>query len=264
MTAPADPPLLAADEPAAATLVNEAGGAIFFLACDHAGRAIPRRLGTLGLPPSEPARHTAWDIGIAGVDRELSRRLDAALIPQTCSRLVIDCNRDPAVASSVPEIAETTAIPGNRGLSAAARAARLAAIFRPYHDALAGALDRRAAQGRATVLTALHSFTPVFKGSARPWHVGVLFNRDTRLARPLLRLLGAEGDLVVGKKRPYSVSDLTDYTVPVHGERRGVPSVEIEIRQDLIAAPEGQAAWAARLARLLPAAWAATMRDAMR
>ena len=185
------------------------------------GRAgIPRRLGTLGLPPSELARHTAWDIGIAGLGRELSRRIDAALILQTYSRLVIDCNRDPGVASSIPEIAETTAIPGNRGLSAAARAARLAAIFRPYHDALGGALDRRAAQGRATVLTALHSFTPVFKGSARPWHVGVLFNRDTRLARPLLRLLGAEGDLVVGENQPYSVSDLTDYTVPFHGERR--------------------------------------------
>jgi predicted N-formylglutamate amidohydrolase len=254
---PTEPPLLAPDEPAPAALLNEAGGSVFFLAADHAGRAIPRRLGTLGLGEAERARHTAWDIGIAGVGRELSRRLDAALILQTYSRLVVDCNRDPGVASSIPEISETTEIPGNHGLSAAAREARIGAIFRPYHDALRVALDRRAAAGRVSVLVALHSFTPVYKGVARPWHGGVLFNRDDRLARHLLALLRAEPDLVIGENEPYSVSDLTDYTVPVHGERRGLPCVEIEIRQDLIAEPAGQAAWAARLARLLPAAWEA-------
>ena len=101
----------------------------------------------------------------------------------------------------------------------------------------------------------MHSFTPVFRGVSRPWHVGVLFNRDARLAHPLLDLLRAEGDLTVGENEPYRVTDLTDYTVPVHGERRGLPHVEIEIRQDLIAEPAGQAAWAERLARLLPDAY---------
>ena len=245
--------LLEPDEPAPASLDNAAGGSVFLLCCDHAGRGLPRRLGTLGLPEAETWRHIAWDIGIAGVGRHLSRLLDAPLLLQAYSRLVIDCNRDPAVPSSIPEISETTEIPGNRGLDATARAARAAAIFHPYHDMLKAALDRR----RETVLVALHSFTPVFKGIARPWHAGILYNRDARLAHPLLRLLRAEGDLVVGDNEPYAVSDQTDYTVPIHGERRGLPHVEIELRQDLIAEPAGQAEWAARLARLLPAAWAA-------
>ncbi|MBV8336058.1 MAG: N-formylglutamate amidohydrolase [Alphaproteobacteria bacterium] len=247
--------LLDPDEPDPVRLENEAGSSVFFLTCDHAGRLLPRRLGTLGLPLSETERHIAWDIGIEGVGRELSRLLDAALILQTYSRLVVDCNRDPEVASSIPEISETTEIPGNRGLTEAQRKWRVETIFRPYHDAIAVALDRREAAGRASVLVALHSFTPVFKGVSRRWHAAVLFNLDPRLAHPLAELLRAEGDLIVGENEPYRVSDLTDYTVPVHGERRGLPHVEIEIRQDLIADAEGQRAWAARLARLLPAAY---------
>ena len=247
--------LLGPDEPDPVTINNEAGSSVFFLTCDHAGRAIPRRLGTLGLPDHERARHIAWDIGIGGVGQQLSRMLDAAVIVQSYSRLVVDCNRDPNVASSIPEISELTEIPGNRGLSESDRAIRVEAIFRPYHAAIAAALDRRAAEDRAAALVALHSFTPVFKGVSRPWHVAVLFNRDPRLAHALAELLRAEGDLMVGENEPYRVSDLTDYTVPVHGERRGLPHVEIEIRQDLISDPPGQTAWAGRLARLLPAAY---------
>ena len=250
----ADAFLLDPDEPGPVSLDNEAGGSAFFLTCDHGGRAIPRKLGRLGLAEPDTFRHIAWDIGVAELGRRLSPLLDAALIRQTYSRLVIDCNRDPAVPSSIPEISETTEIPGNRGLTEAARAARQAAIFRPYHDRIAAALDRRRAEGRASVLVALHSFTPVFKGEARPWHAGVLHNRDARLAHPLLALLRAEDGLTIGDNQPYRVSDLTDYTVPVHGERRGLLHVEIEIRQDLVADPSGQTAWAERLARLLPAA----------
>ncbi|MBO0739600.1 MAG: N-formylglutamate amidohydrolase [Alphaproteobacteria bacterium] len=245
-------PLLGPDEPDPVMLENEAGRSSFFLTCDHAGRAFPRRLGTLGLPEYETWRHIAWDIGIGGVGRELSRLLDAAVILQTYSRLVVDCNRDPKVPGSIPEVSEMTVIPGNHGLGKAERGARVNAIFRPYHDTIARALDRR----RAAVLVALHSFTPVFKGVARPWHVAVLFNRDALLAHPLAELLRAEGGLLVGENEPYAVSDLTDYTVPVHAERRGLPHVEIEIRQDLIATPESQRQWAERLARLLPAAYA--------
>jgi predicted N-formylglutamate amidohydrolase len=164
------------------------------------------------------------------------------------------------VPSSIPEISETTEIPGNRGLTKTARTARINAVFGPYHDAIATALDRRATTGRTSVLVALHSFTPVFKGVARPWHAAVLYNRDPRLAHFLFTLLSAEDGLVVGENEPYRVSDQTDYTVPVHGERRGLPHVEIEIRQDLIAEPAGQRAWAERLARLLPAAYAKLLR----
>ena len=253
--------LLEPGELAPVALENEAGDSSFFLTGDHAGRAFPRRLGTLGLPEHETWRHIAWDIGIGGVGRELSRLLDAAVILQTYSRLVVDCNRDPEVPSSIPGISETTQIPGNHGLGKAERTARVDAIFRPYHEAIAAALDRRSAEGRASVLVALHSFTPVFKGVARPWHVAVLFNRDSRLAHPLAELLRAEGGLMVGENEPYAVSDFTDYTVPVHGERRGLAHVEIEIRQDLIASSEGQREWAERLARLLPAAYAQFQRQ---
>jgi len=252
--------LLEPDEPNPVTLENESGDSVFFLTCEHAGRAFPRRLGRLGLPEAETLRHIAWDIGIGAVGRELSLLLNAAVILQTYSRLVIDCNRDPKVPSSIPEISEATEIPGNRSLNEAERAARVDAIFRPYHNAIAAALDRRAAADRASVLVVLHSFTPVFKGVSRPWHVAVLFNRDPWLAHALAEQLRAEGDLMVGENEPYRVSDLTDYTVPVHGERRGLPHVEIEIRQDLITDPSGQREWAERLARLLPAAYAAFLR----
>ena len=253
-------PLLAPDEPNAAVLANETGSSVFFLTCDHAGRAFPRRLGTLGLAEHETLRHIAWDIGIGAVGQQLSQLLDATVIRQTYSRLVIDCNRDPNVPSSIPEISETTEIPGNIGLGDVERAGRVDAIFRPYHNAVAAALDRRAAAGRASALVALHSFTPVFKGVARPWHAAVLYNRDPRLAHPLFKLLSAEDGLLVGDNEPYRVTDLTDYTVPVHGERRGLPHVEIEIRQDLITEPAGQTIWAERLARLLPAAYAEFLR----
>jgi predicted N-formylglutamate amidohydrolase len=247
--------LLEPGEPDPVTLDNEAGRSVFFLTCDHAGRVIPRRLDSLGLPEHETHRHIAWDIGIGAVGQRLSRLLDAAVIRQTYSRLVIDCNRDPDVASSIPELSEATEIPGNMGLGEGARAARIETIFRPYHAMITAALDRRAAAGRESVLVALHSFTPVFKGVARPWHAAVLYNRDPRLAHALFKLLQAEDGLIVGDNEPYRVTDLTDYTVPVHGERRGLPHVEIEIRQDQIGDEAGQAAWAERLARLLPTAY---------
>ena len=252
--------LLGLDEPNPVNIENEAGRSVFFLTCDHSGRVIPRSLDRLGLPEDETQRHIAWDIGIGGVGRFLSQLLDAPVVLQTYSRLVIDCNRDPKVPSSIPEISETTEIPGNLGLTEVARTARVNAIFRPYHDRIAAALDRRAAAGRASVLVALHSFTPVFKGVSRPWHAAVLYNRDARLAHPLFELLSAEDGLVVADNEPYRVTDLTDYTVPVHGERRGLPHVEIEIRQDQIAEPAGQNAWAERLARLLPAAYSEFLR----
>jgi len=246
--------LLAADEPSPVRVLRENGRSDLLLTADHAGCAIPRELGRLGLPDSELERHIAWDIGIAGVTERLSAALDAPAVLQTYSRLVIDCNRDPAVPSSIPEVSELTAIPGNHGLSAEQRAARRRDIFEPYHARIGALLDARKAVGRRTVFVAMHSFTPVFKGESRAMQVGVLYNRDARLANIMLELLRAEGDLTVGDNAPYAVSDVTDYGVPVHAERRGLPHVEIEIRQDLIADAAGQAAWAARLARLLVAA----------
>ena len=246
--------LLAAEEPAPVGVLREAGRSELFLTADHAGRAIPRLLGRLRLPESELIRHIAWDIGIAGVTERLSALLDATAVMQRYSRLVIDCNRDPAVPSSIPELSEATAIPGNIGLSEEQRAARRQAIFEPYHAQIDALLDARQAAGRRTVYVAMHSFTPVFKGESRAMQVGVLYNRDARLAEVMLDLLRAEGDLTVGDNAPYAVSDVTDYGVPVHAERRGLAHVEIEIRQDLIADEAGQTAWAARFERILRAA----------
>ena len=249
-----DQGLLDPDEPHPVRLLREHGPSVLFLTGDHAGRAFPRRLRQLGVPSHELDRHIAWDIGIAGVTERLSALLDATAVLQTYSRLVIDCNRDPAWPSAMPEVSEFTPIPGNTGLSDADRAGRAAAIFAPYHDRIRSLLDARQAAGQRTVFVAMHSFTPVFKNERRDMQVGVLFNRDARLAMVLLDLLRAEGDIVVGENEPYAITNTSDYSVPEHAERRGLVHVEIEIRQDLIADAAGQTAWAARFARLLPAA----------
>ncbi len=241
-------------DPPPTRLLRPEGRSDFFLTADHAGRAIPRRLGTLGLPHSDLTRHIAWDIGIAAVTEALSARLDAVAVLQNNSRLVIDCNRNPDWPSSIPEISETTVVPGNQALSAAEIEARRRDVFWPYHRMIADILDSRAAAGRRTVLIAMHSFTPVFKGVARAMHAGILYNRDRRLPQTLLEMLRSEPGIIVGDNQPYAVSDESDYTAPVHGEQRGLRHVEIELRQDLIAEPAGQQEWAERLARLLPAA----------
>jgi predicted N-formylglutamate amidohydrolase len=227
------------------------GRSPFLLTSDHYGRAIPRRLGDLGLPGSELERHIAWDVGIAGVAEALAKQLDAHLIAQRYSRLVIDCNRPPEAPSSVPRISEATIIPGNEAIAREAVETRRRAIFDPYHRRIREVIDGRLRDNMPTVLVSLHSFTPVYAGVARPWHVGTLYQRDTRLPRLLLKLLRAEPELVVGDNEPYAVSDETDYTIPVHGEARGLMNTGIEIRQDLIAEEAGQAQWAERLARIL-------------
>lgn len=244
--------LLSADEPPPVTIHNPGGSSPLLLVADHAGNRIPAALGDLGVSTTERGRHIGWDIGIAGVSRRLADALDAVLIQQNYSRLVIDCNRPLGAPSSMPEISELTPVPGNVGLSDAAKAMRVAEIFQPYHRAIEVELTRRLHEARPVALVAMHSFTPVFKGSVRPWHAGVLYNRDDRFSKSLKAVLDAEGDLIVGDNEPYRVEDLTDYTIPVHGEQRNLHHIAIEIRQDLITDDAGQAAWAARLARLLP------------
>jgi predicted N-formylglutamate amidohydrolase len=229
---------------------NSAGRSPYLLTCDHYGRLIPQALGDLGVSADELKRHIAWDIGIAEVAGQLSNHLGAHLIAQRYSRLVIDCNRPPCVASSIPVLSEATAIPGNEGLGRDAAEARRKAIFDPYHRRIAEVIDRRLRENMPTVLVSLHSFTPVYAGVSRPWHIGTLYQRDTRLPPNLLRLLRGEGDLVVGDNEPYAVSDQTDYTIPVHGEARGLMNSGIEIRQDLIADQAGERQWAERLARI--------------
>ena len=240
--------LLAPDEPAAFRVYREAGASDFFLTCDHAGNLIPKRLGSLGVSPIDLARHIAWDVGAVGVARRLSARLDATLVTQTYSRLVIDCNRQPSRPDAMPEVSEATPVPGNRDISSEERAARIDEIHRPYHETIVDLLDARAAAGRRSVLIAVHSFTPVYHEVQRPWHIGLLYNRDPALAFCLKEVLAEEGELCVGDNEPYRVGDETDYGIPVHGEKRGINSLEIEIRHDQIETLDDQEVWAERLA----------------
>ena len=246
--------LLAADEPPSFIELGRNGRSNFVIVVDHAGRRIPRALGDLGLPPAELERHIAWDIGALGVARRMAATLDAPLLAQAYSRLVIDCNRDPAVATSITTIGESIPIPGNLNLRPEEIAARRAEIFEPYHRQVRALLDERAAAGRPTILIAQHSMTNVFKGVRREMHAAVLYNRDRRFAGLVLDSLRGEAGLVIGDNEPYFVSDETDYTVPRHGEARGLPHVEIEIRQDLITDDAGQDEWAGRICRALQSA----------
>jgi predicted N-formylglutamate amidohydrolase len=239
--------LLAEDEPPAYRVEQPDGGSRILFTADHAGRLIPRALGNLGLNEPDLSRHIAWDIGIAGVTSRLANLLGATAILQTYSRLVIDCNRHPDVPSAYPLISEATPIPGNQSLTEAEKRARQAAIFDPYHAAI-----EKLKAGK--IYIAMHSFTPAYLGVDRSMQVALLYNRNPRLSRILAALLRAEGDLAVAENEPYYVSDETDYGVPVHAERAGLDYAEIEIRQDLIADEISQAAWADRLARLLPIA----------
>jgi predicted N-formylglutamate amidohydrolase len=243
--------LLAADEPPAFIEAGRQGRSNFVIVVDHASPRVPRRLNDLGLPASELRRHIAWDIGALGVARQVAAALDAPLVAQNYSRLVIDCNRDPAVASSIPRLSESTEIPGNVAMSDAEVAARRAEIFDPYHNHLRALLDERKLAGRPTILVAQHSMTDIYKGVRRDMHAAVLYNRDRRFAGMVLDRLRREAGLTIGDNEPYFVSDDTDYTIPRHGEARALPHVEIEIRQDLVSDDAGQAEWARRLTRVL-------------
>lgn len=248
--------LIGPDEPEPVSVERPDGKSPFLLIGDHAGNLVPRSLNKLGLPPEELDRHIGIDIGISGVGRGLASALDATFIHQRYSRLVIDCNRPSDRPDAMAVVSDGTAIPGNHNLSEAERAARVREIFEPYHARITNEIQARIVRGTSPILIALHSFTAQHGDfpRPRPWDIGVLWNRDNRLAAPLITALQAEGDLVVGVNQPYGVSDDIDYAIPVHAEARGLVHVELEIRQDLIADMAGQADWVKRLTRLLPIA----------
>jgi predicted N-formylglutamate amidohydrolase len=251
--------LLSPDEPTPFGLEGRGGRSPFVIVCDHAGRLLPRSLGTLGLAEEDLERHIAWDLGAGAVARRLAAALDGCVVWQRYSRLAIDCNRPLGSFDSIAARSERTVIPGNQNVAPREATARALEIFGPYHEAIRRTLDFREALRRPTILVAMHTFTPVFLDVPRPWHVGVLYNRDARLAKRVLRFLGREGELVVGDNEPYAASALSDFSIVHHGERRGLPYVELEVRQDLVADEAGQSAWAERLARVLAAAARASL-----
>ena len=243
--------LLSADEPTPFLELSRQGMSPFVIVVDHASARIPRSLGDLGLPAAELKRHIAWDIGALAVARHVAVTLDAALIAQNYSRLVIDCNRDPTVESSIPLLSESTVIPGNANLSDEQKLVRRREIFDPYHQRIRELLDARAAAGRPTILVAQHSMTDIYQGARREMHAAIIYIRDRRFAGLMLERLRRDASLYIADNEPYFVSDATDYTVPRHGEARGLAHVEIEVRQDLVGHAAGQAEWAERISRAL-------------
>jgi predicted N-formylglutamate amidohydrolase len=244
--------LLTAGERPPFSVRNPGADSPFLLVGDHAGREIPAALGDLGLPASALDLHIACDIGVAALGARLSDQLGATFIAQRFSRLVIDCNRDPARPDAIAEVSDGVTVPGNAALAPAERADRVDEVFSPYHARIAAEIEGR--RRRRTILLALHSFTPVMGAVGRPWRFGVLHMGDSQLSKAMLGALrGALGDALVGDNEPYRM-DGTDFTVPRHAIAAGLDYLELEVRQDLIAEPGGQAEVAALLAPLLEAA----------
>ena len=243
--------LLSEDDPPVFLIERAKGSSALLLTCDHAGRAIPHKLAGLSLSEHELSTHVAWDLGVAELGRRLSARLDAFLIMHNYSRLVIDANRPPDAPDSIPTLCERTRIAANEGLSSGDARQRFEELFQPYHHRIRDELDARSARACPSVLVALHSFTPVYMDKGRRWHAGVLYGRDSRLGRLVREGLRSDGALIVGDNQPYSVSDASDYTIIVHGEQRGIPHVELEIRQDLLASESDMQSWAERLGDVL-------------
>lgn len=246
--------LLRSGEPLPYELHNEDAGGRLLLICDHASNHVPDRLENLGLSDAELARHIGWDIGAADVTYRLSDRLGAPAVLAGYSRLVIDYNRALDHSGLILAESDRTPLPGNVGLSAAQRQQRIDAIYHPYHAAVAGQIERLRAEcgpGEAPVVVSIHSFTPVFDGVERPWHIGVLWNIDPRLPEPLIARLRQDADLVVGDNEPYSAREGYGHTLESHGDGSGLANALIEIRQDLIDTHHGATAWAERVATVL-------------
>lgn len=241
--------MLRRHEPPAFEIVRPDASSRLVLVCDHASNRIPEALGSLGLSASDLASHIGWDIGAAAVARQLSTLLDATLVLSGYSRLVVDCNRPTHVPSAIPSVSGGVAIAANEGLDEAAREARVRTFFRPYHAAISAVLDERASRFEGgPVLLAIHSFTPELLGQKRRWPIALLYGTDTRLAHALRDQLRRDEALDVGDNEPYRVAEGSDYSIPVHGEARGILHAAFEIRQDGIAAEAGARAWAERIA----------------
>ncbi|TIM88748.1 N-formylglutamate amidohydrolase [Mesorhizobium sp.] len=230
--------------PETVRVTNPGGSSPFVLTCDHASNFLPPEFGTLGLAAGELSRHIAWDPGALPVARRMAEALDATLVETRISRLVIDCNRPLDAPDLVPPVSETTAIPGNTGLSEKQRAARIALSWQPFHDAVASIIDKRLARGLETRLVSIHSFTPVYKGMSRPWHIGIIHDEDRRLAAPLVAALQRLAGVTVGINEPYSPADRVYFTLERHARPRGLPCAMIEIRNDEISDEAGQRKWA--------------------
>lgn len=238
-------PLIDRDEPAPVTYLNEHGTAKVLLVGDHVSNHIPRALNTLGLEPAVLDQHVAYDIGTHKLISHLVDHLDAPAVIAGYSRLVVDLNRSLEDATAFPEVSDGIPIPGNHNLSKADRAARIHSFYTPYRVAIDQALHRFREQDITPALISIHSFTPQMAGKERPWHIGLLWDKDPRIPLPLMNILRAHPDgFNVGDNEPYSGKHPADYTIDHHAEAAGLPHVSIEIRQDLVNTEEGAERWA--------------------
>ncbi|PBB68576.1 N-formylglutamate amidohydrolase [Mesorhizobium sp. WSM4312] len=223
------------------------------LLADHARRDLPDEYGSLGLPAAEFDRHIAYDIGVEAVTRELAGLLDVPAVIANFSRLLIDPNRGEDDPTLIRQLYDGTVVPGNYPIAPQERERRLDRFYRPYHDAVGAVIASVAqASGRAPFIFSVHSFTPVMQGRQRPWHVGILWDRDDRVARPLIDMLAQDKNLIVGDNEPYDGA-LRGDTMFRHAIVNGYAHALIEIRQDLIADQKGALAWAERLAPIVDA-----------
>lgn len=232
------------------SVIAGAADAGLLLLCDHARNAFPPGYGTLGLPAAQLKRHIAYDIGAEAVTRHLAASLGVPAVMTHFSRLLIDPNRGADDPTLIMRLSDGAIVPGNRNVDASERARRIALYYRPYHDAIGRVLDQCVATGIMPAILSIHSFTESWKTVPRPWHAGVLWDNDPRMAKPLLDALYAEGDLIVGDNQPYH-GGLEGDTMWQHGTSRGLAHALIEVRQDLIRDEAGQQAWGQRLARLM-------------
>jgi predicted N-formylglutamate amidohydrolase len=261
---------VSSEEPKAYELVNAASAPALVYVCDHASNALPPQYGSLGLAPESFGLHIAYDIGAAAVTRTMAEAFNAPAILGVYSRLLIDLNRGADDPTLVMKLSDGAIIPGNAKVDFDEIKARIAAYYRPYHDAIEAQIARARAANMTPVIVSIHSFTPEWRGKKRPWQIGVLWDRkDGRLAQPLMEELRREGDLTVGDNQPYS-GELENDCMAQHALKHGFAHVLIEIRQDLIADAGGAQAWAARLVPILKKAIAKmstqgpTMNDATR
>jgi predicted N-formylglutamate amidohydrolase len=239
------------DWPEPVEVLNDGGRSDIVLICEHASNHIPECFNGLGLEDIDLERHIAWDIGAESVSRSLSALLDAPCFIGKYSRLLIDLNRPIESVTSIPVRSEATDVPGNAQLSPGDRQLRIDQMFIPFHAAVSAHLDRREKDRRPTKIVAIHSFTPVFLGEARPWDAGILFDKSTKVGTDLIDRLKRVTGLNIGANVPYVIERKSDYAIPVHGEDRGLDAILVEIRQDLIGSAEGQTRWADYLFRSL-------------
>jgi len=239
--------LLLAEDPDPVTVVDPGSPGSFLFTCDHASNRLPTLLGDLGMTADQLSSHIAWDPGALSVAVELASKFQSPLVFGSYSRLVVDLNRPPDSPGSMPASSAGIPVPGNLGISSSARDLRLKTLFHPYHEAIERLLAARLVARQPTALVAMHSFTPDYPGEARPWHAGIAHRHDRGLGTALVDALQRQGDFLVGDNLPFQIHDEEDATIPWHGERRGLPNVLIELRQDTVATRADRACWVERL-----------------